>query len=108
MADSFYRHDEGKADWSILDMELLEYVTRVFMFGAAKYERDNWRQCHTEDDINRTYSSLFRHLIAQQKDTTSIAFDEESELPHLAHIICNAIILYSAINKRVRDRSSDS
>lgn len=81
------RYNQGKLRWSMLDFEALEDVVRVLEFGASKYERGNWRLGLKHTEI---IDSLMRHLheIMIGNDT-----DNETGLPHIAHIMCNAMFL---------------
>lgn len=83
------RHNAGKAPVSMVleASHALKGCAQVLAFGAAKYDRGNWRNGlkHTE-----VCDSLIRHL------TTYLAGedkDEESGLPHVDHILCNALFL---------------
>ncbi len=77
------KYDDGKLQWSLVPWEALEEVVEVLMFGAKKYERDNWKYV---DDANRRYNdAALRHLIAAN---TGEALDPESGKHHKAHAIC--------------------
>lgn len=54
-------------------------VSRVYGFGAAKYEDRNWERGY---EVNLSYGALQRHLAAYW---TGEDKDPESGLPHLAH-----------------------
>lgn len=81
------RHDQDKLNWSLVPMEHLEGMVRVLMFGAKKYDAHNWRKGLT---YSRITNSLQRHLNAFNAGET---LDPESNLPHTAHILCNALFL---------------
>jgi hypothetical protein len=65
----------------------LEDLIRVLQFGADKYEVDNWKKGLPYTEIS---NSLLRHLIAFLSKET---LDSESQLPHTAHILANAMFL---------------
>lgn len=69
----------------MVDFKSLEPMVRVLEFGAAKYGRDNWKKGLPPQEI---LDSLMRHLadlMAGEKN------DKESGLPHIGHIMCNAM-----------------
>ena len=47
------KYDQGKTDLSLMPPEALTEISRVLMFGAEKYGRNNWR-----DDGNTTPHSI--------------------------------------------------
>jgi len=82
------KFDDGKLDWTLLPFEEMESVIRVLMFGAKKYERDNWKKV----DIERYRNAAMRHLVASLKGEK---LDEETGESHMSHLICCALfILY--------------
>lgn len=90
----YQKTDHGKLDWSILPWDALEPVVRVFEFGAAKYERDGFRDARgdaSRDIFRRIWAALFRHAVAALKNPTGN--DAESGLPHLAHAACCVLML---------------
>lgn len=83
----FVKADSGKLQWSLLPFEELKDVVRVLMLGAKKYTPDNWKKC---DDVTRYKDALMRHVISYVSGDTT---DEESQLSHLAHAVCNCLFL---------------
>lgn len=81
------RFNEGKPKLSFIPLSLMEDCSRVFTYGAAKYERDNWKK---GDYFNSIMDSTLRHLGKIQEGEY---VDEESGLPHLGHVMCNIIFL---------------
>ena len=83
------RYNDGKEQLSmILEARNALYgCAKVLEFGKAKYDRGNWRNGlnHTE-----TCDSLLRHLSAYLSGED---LDPESELPHVDHVLCNALFL---------------
>ena len=83
------RFNSGKPQLSyILDsMPALKDMVDVMEFGANKYARNNWQNSFPKDKL---LDSMLRHIDAfyQGEDT-----DPESGLPHVGHIMCNAMFL---------------
>jgi len=84
------KYDEGKADMSLIPPGAMEDISRVFMFGAEKYGRYNWRMDGSKTEFSRTYASVQRHLNAYWAGEDE---DPESGLSHLAHAMTQLIIL---------------
>jgi hypothetical protein len=81
------RHNNGKIRLSLVPPSLALYVGAVMTYGALKYDDHNWRKGFAWSSI---IDSLERHLLAFKAGETH---DEESGLPHLAHLACNAAFL---------------
>lgn len=79
----FMRYDAGKLRYDIYPNSVLEDVIKVLMFGATKYEMDNWKKA---TDTKTFYNSARRHEEAWKAGEY---YDAESGLPHLAHVLCN-------------------
>ena len=69
-------------------MKGFEPVIRVLTYGAAKYERDNWK--HVENGETRYLAAALRHLAAYQSGESK---DEETGESHLAHAICCLVFM---------------
>ena len=82
MSDQGLKHDQEKTDLSLLPLEPLMDIAKVFEFGAEKYARDNWRKGHKQ---TRLIAACLRHILAYNEGETN---DPESGLPHLAHAGC--------------------
>lgn len=81
------RYDQDKLRWDLVPMHLLEGMVKVLMVGMKKYSAHNWRKgLHT----TRISNSLQRHLNAY---LAGEELDPESGLPHVDHILCNALFL---------------
>lgn len=81
------RKNDNKTQFSYLDLESMEDMCKVLEFGAKKYARDNWKKGFPVSSI---IDSLMRHLNEIMKGNL---IDQESSLPHYAHIQCNAMFL---------------
>lgn len=76
------KYDDGKPDFSMVSLDLMEEVAKVRMFGAKKYERDNWKKGFK---VTRSCAAALRHIFAFLSGET---VDPESGLSHLAHGVC--------------------
>lgn len=81
------RFNEGKPQYSLLNLNALEPCVRVLEFGTQKYERDNWLRGMP---LTAILDSMMRHISAIQRGEM---IDPESGLPHIGHIQCNALFL---------------
>ena len=81
------RYNDGKPEYSQIPLHLLEDTARVLMYGEKKYAKFNWLKGM---DWSIPYDSMQRHMIAWYKGEEN---DSESGLPHLAHAICNLLML---------------
>lgn len=76
------KHDESKPDLSHISWELVSLVAQVRMFGAKKYERDNWKKGFK---VTRSCAAALRHIFLFLSGETN---DPESGLSHLGHALC--------------------
>lgn len=88
------RHNEGKLKWSLVDFKSLEPMVRVLEFGAEKYEVDNWKKGLK---VTEVCESLLRHVHALMRGDNE---DNESGLPHVGHILVNAMFLSYMIDNK--------
>lgn len=82
------RYNQGKPDWSLMPLPLLEEVVRVWEYGAKKYAAWNWAKGMP---WSVPYSCMVRHARAWWWNGERN--DPESGYSHLAHIICNVMML---------------
>jgi hypothetical protein len=87
-AEAGIKFDSDKPDWTLVPWKQMATVLQVLTIGAKKYAPDNWK--HVPDSPQRYTAALFRHLLAVQDGEW---LDTESRLPHLAHVVCNALFL---------------
>jgi hypothetical protein len=87
-AEAGIKFDADKPDWTLLPWKQMATVLQVLTLGAKKYAPDNWK--YVPDSPQRYSAALFRHLLAVQDGEW---LDPESKLPHLAHVVCNALFL---------------
>ena len=81
------KHDGGKPRLSLVPGEAIEAIGAVMTHGAEKYSPNSWRQV----DPKRYRDALMRHICKWLKDPHGL--DDDSNLPHLWHIITNAAFL---------------
>ena len=84
------KDDKEKPNLSLIPPEVLPYIAKVFMFGAAKYGENNWRKDINNTSYGRTYSSIQRHL---NSFWTGEDIDPESGMEHIDHAITQLMIL---------------
>jgi len=84
----FTKHDGDKIRYDMFPDNVLQDVCRVLMFGAQKYEENNWKKC---EDLTRYYNASRRHIEAWR---TGEYRDKDSGLPHLAHALCNLMFIH--------------
>lgn len=82
------RYNDNKPDWSIMPTHLLEEVVRVWEYGQEKYARFNWAKGMP---WSVPYACIMRHLHAWW--WRGERNDPESGYSHLAHIVCNIMML---------------
>lgn len=80
------KNDQGKPRMDLLPMDALLEVARVLAFGAKKYGDRNWEKGL---DLDRLRAAQMRHDAA---NVMGESLDAESNLPHIAHKTCNALM----------------
>jgi len=98
---------EGKLRHDLLPFAGLDAVTRVLMFGSAKYSDFGWRKNFepATDDLlegsergTRVFlAAALRHLFARLRGETC---DPESGEDHLAHVACCCLFILDNIARR--------
>ena len=88
------RHNDGKPQLGLIDLNCLKDCARVLEFGANKYSRDNWKLGMSK---NKILDSLLRHVADIQAGKE---LDDESGLPIIGHIQCNALFLGNPNNTK--------
>lgn len=94
------RFNTGKIDLSLIPLITLEDEARVWEYGKRKYAAWNWAKGMA---WSIPLACCLRHLLAWQRGEEN---DPESNLPHLAHAMCNLrmLTLYSRTFKEGDDR----
>ena len=78
----FKKFDGKKNRIELIEPEFIEGLGNVLTFGAEKYEAHNWKLAVTQEDQDRIYGALQRHLLAHRKGER---FDPETGMSHLYH-----------------------
>jgi hypothetical protein len=81
------KHDQGKERFDLIPPGPLLEVAKVFTYGAAKYEANNWRKGIA---WGRVFAAIMRHLWNFWRGYEK---DQESGLPHLAHAAWGCLVL---------------
>ncbi len=81
------RYHDGKPDWSLLPLSVMDGCLRVFMYGAKKYAAWNWAKGMA---WSVPFACMLRHLSAWQRGEE---LDPESGESHLDHAMCNLVML---------------
>jgi hypothetical protein len=82
----------------LLPWDALDLVGDVLTYGIIKYPKpeENWRVNSKEEDIPRYKAALLRHFSAMAQGEI---IDEESGLPHMAHISTNSLFILALEKK---------
>lgn len=79
--------DAGKLRPTLVPVGLIKAVASVREYGCKKYhDPENWKQVEPQ----RYRDALYRHWLAYLEGEQC---DQESGLPHLWHLACNAAFL---------------
>lgn len=80
--------DAGKPRLTLVPRQIIFDIAKVREYGCQKYkDPNNWELV----DKERYRDAAFRHFLAYLDDPKGL--DEESGLPHLAHLACNIAFL---------------
>lgn len=80
------KYDQGKLEWTMYPWDAATEELKILMYGAEKYEKDNWKKVEPD----RYGNAIMRHVIAY---LSGEKIDPESGMSHLAHVRCNAAFL---------------
>lgn len=82
------KYDGGKSRMDLVPLDVVENVGKILGMGAQKYSENSWQEL--PNFWNRYKGALLRHLAAIDRGEL---YDEESKLPHIDHVLCNAVFL---------------
>ena len=85
------QYGEAKPKMSHTPTESIKLLGQVHSMGADKYGAFNWREHQVSSTVY--YDAAMRHLMAYFDGED---LDEESQLPHLAHVMACCSILLDA------------
>lgn len=87
-SDREAKFDQGKPQLTLVPRQIIFDIAKIREYGVKKYkDPDNWKRVSVE----RYRDATFRHFMAYLDDPYGV--DEESGLPHLAHLACNIAFL---------------
>ncbi len=94
------KHDQDKADMSLLSSVAILKISQVMTYGKKKYSSHNWRGGFI---WSRPLSAALRHLFAFIGGEDK---DPETGLSHLAHCACCLMFLleFEDTHKELDDR----
>lgn len=80
------KDDASKPRYSLIPWKAMRTVVAALEYGARKYAPDNWRKI--DEGETRYKEAAMRHLAAVMEGES---VDQESGLPHLAHVIVSCL-----------------
>lgn len=98
---SALRYNQGKIQWSLVHFDSISELPKVLEFGAQKYSRDNWKKGLK---LNEILDSMQRHLSSV---IDGEQFDDESNLHHMGHIMCNAMFYMYNYKKQTNEQKKE-
>ena len=94
---------EAKTKFSVIPIGPLYALARVFVLGARKYGRYNWRGNTVSSTVY--FDAALRHLFAWYEGEDD---DPESGEPHLAHVVaCVFILMDAKIHSNLNDNREE-
>lgn len=81
------KYDKGKPRLALIPPVAIEAIGTVMTDALSKYQEGSWKQV----EAYRYRDALMRHLVAYLDDPAGV--DDESDLPHLWHLITNCAFL---------------
>lgn len=88
MSDQTIKADAGKPRLTLVPHQILYDIAKIREYGVEKYgNSENWKAV----EIERYRDAAYRHFMQYLEDPQGN--DEESGLPHLAHLACNIAFL---------------
>lgn len=90
----------GKLKLSEVPPEIIRAIAKIREYGNKKYaDPENWRKL----SITVFHEALLRHALAMWED--AYAVDDESGLPALWHLACNAAFLCALMEEDLLDEN---
>lgn len=82
------KYDQNKVRMDLVPLSVMESLGQILTMGTQKYSENSWQ--NLPDFWKRYKAALLRHLTAIDKGEL---IDQESGLPHIDHVLCNAAFL---------------
>ncbi len=99
MMNQAAKADAGKPKLTLVPRQIIKDIAVIREYGTEKYKNpDNWKSVEKE----RYQDAAYRHWLAYLDNPAGV--DEESGLPHLAHLACNIAFLCEIEAKEAGDR----
>lgn len=90
---------EGKPDYTLIDLDFLTRLANHLVKGAMKYGEDNWRLANSESELKRFRKSAFRHLVQWLKG--------ECDEDHASAVVFN-IMCAEYVKERLKENDQTS
>ena len=91
------KFDQGKKDWSLVDLKFIEPLIDVFVCGEKNHGYENWKK-EFDNCERRFFAAMMRHVEKSQKNP--LAWNEKDQCYHLAQVAWNALFrLYHALEE---------
>lgn len=91
------RFNSGKVDLTFNPKAAQLEWAKVWMYGAKKYERDQWKKLWGSDTLKVALASAQRHILEMLDGNM---FDEESGQTHAGHVMCNMAMIIEYLAKQ--------
>lgn len=86
--DQTIKADAGKLRLSLVPRQIIYDIAKVREYGVSKYgDNESWKRV----EIQRYRDAAYRHFLRYLDEPDGV--DDESGLPHLAHLACNIAFL---------------
>lgn len=98
-----HKADNGKALLGLVPLQSLYGLARVLDYGNQKHRgKHNWLHAASDgaEGLERYRHALTRHLADMWADPA--ALDQDSGLPHIDHVLANAVILRTLMQEQGR------
>ena len=99
--DPGLRFNDGKPRYDLVPSDALAGVVDVLTAGAKKYEPRNWERGMA---WSKCFASMMRHAWAFWRGEDK---DAESGLPHIDHVVCNAMFLAAYVRRADLEQYDD-
>lgn len=87
---------QGKIDYSEIDFDIVDLMAKRFNANKHKYPKGNMLKPIDKKDL---LMAMYRHW---RKMYQPIPDDPETELDHIAAILCNAQMVYQQITREIK------